>query len=93
MKLRKATPIEHRRGTAFVTRARGCTSEEILTPVYTIGPEAERLNQIRRGRNMPLRDMASRLGFRAVELSALENGRLVPEDPKAWQRILDVASK
>lgn len=67
MKLRKATPVEHRRGTAFVTRARGCTSEEILTPVYKAGPEAERLNQIRRDQNMPLRDMASRLGFCAAE--------------------------
>lgn len=93
MKLRSATPVEHRRGQAFVTRARGCTSEEILTPVYKIGPEAERLIEIRRGRNIALRDMASRLGFRAVELSALENGRLVPEDPKHWRRILEVASK
>lgn len=87
MKFREATPIRHRRGVAFVTRARGCGLEDVRTPSYDVRPEAHALAALRKEAGLGLHDAASKLGMRAVELSGLEHGRLVPEDRGEWARL------
>lgn len=88
MKLVKAVPLRHERGAAFVMRARGCNLEDVRRPVYDIGPSARRLRGLRVERGLGLRDAAGRLGLRAVELSQLERGVVVPSNPSDWTVLL-----
>lgn len=89
MKLIKADPSGYERSAAFVTRARGCTLEDVRTPVYPVSARAGALRVLRRTKGLGLRDAASLLGIRAVELSGLERGRLVPEDEGEWMNMLE----
>lgn len=84
MKLVEAIPVRYERGAAFVTRESGCSLEDIRRPIFDHSPQAERLHAARVARGFGLRDAALALGLRAVELSGLENGRLVPESPSDW---------
>lgn len=86
--LRASVPVSYRRGAAFVTRARGCGLEDVRTPVYTLSRQATDLATYRKELGLGLRDAANRIGIRAVELSGLEHGRLVPEDPSDWERMM-----
>jgi hypothetical protein len=79
MKLREATPLEHRRGTAFVSRERGCGMEDVRTPVFNVSIEARGLLELRKQLGLGLSEAANKIGIRAVELSELEHGKLVPE--------------
>lgn len=74
MKLREANVMAYSRGVAFVTRARGCGLEDVRVPVYTICYEARAFYELRRSSGLGLRDAASALGIRAIELSGLEHG-------------------
>ncbi len=89
MKLKKAVPDGFRRGTAFVSRERGCSMEEVRVPVYHVSLEACLLVELRKARGLGLHVAANKLGIRAVELSGLEHGRLVPEEPSAWKRMIE----
>lgn len=84
MKLREAAPVRHTRGPAFVTSVRGCTLADIRTPSFALASEARALAERRLELGLGLRDAAIRLGIRAIELSGLEHGRLVPENPGDW---------
>jgi len=86
MRLREATPRTHVRAPGFVTRSRGCGLEDIRMPLYDVSPEAHALSALRKEIGLGLRDAASKLGIRAIELSELERGRLVPEN---WSKILE----
>lgn len=86
MKLREATPRTHVRASGFVTRARGCQLEDIRMPLYDVSPEARELSALRKRIGLGLRDAACKLGLRAIDLSELERGRLVPEN---WTKILE----
>lgn len=88
MKLVAARPERFERGPAFVTRTRGCTLEEVRRAVFRVSPSAEKLAAKRKELGVGLRDAASRLRLRAVELSGLEHGRLVPADPADWTTLL-----
>jgi hypothetical protein len=72
---------------AFVSRGRGCGLEEIVMPRYYLAREAQAFAALRKRLGLGLRDAAVKLGIRAVELSGLEHGRLVPEDPSAWAEL------
>jgi len=89
VKLREATPYKHERGIAFVTRSRGCGLEDIRTPLYDVCPGARAISATRKEAGLGLRDAAIKFGIRAVELSGLESGRLVPEDPNEWATMTD----
>lgn len=89
VKLREAEPIGYERGAAFVTRSRGCGLEDVRTPVYNVSAPAGALRTARKVAGLGLRDAASVIGIRAVELGGLERGRLVPEDPLDWAEIID----
>lgn len=89
MKLLDVTPIGYERGAAFVSRARGCGLEDVRTPVYPASAHAGALHTLRRVAGLGLRDAASVLGLRAVELSALERGRVTPEDESEWVRMME----
>ncbi len=84
MKLIAATPIEYKRGTSFVTRARGCGIEDVRVPSYRISVEARGLAELRKQLGLGLRDAAIKIGIKAIELSGLERGQLVPSDEKDW---------
>lgn len=88
MKFVEARPVKYTRGTAFLTRERGCTLEEILTPIYTIGSCARILTMQRKHLGLGLREAALRLQISAVELSGLERGHLVPERGSDWDTLL-----
>lgn len=88
MKLKEVPPTGYSRGPAFVSRSRGCTLEDVRVPCYSRCPEARDLYDLRRDRGIGLRDAASKIGIRAVELSGLERGSLVPENRDDWARIL-----
>lgn len=90
MRLREATPIEHRRSAAFVTRTRGCGLEDVRTPVYVVSVEAKGLLELRKQFGLGLRDAAGKIGIKAVELSGLEQGRLVPEGAADWMKMAEV---
>ena len=89
MKLIEAEPSGYERGAAFVTRARGCGLEDVRTPIYNVSAPAGALRTARRVAGLGLRDAASMIGVRAVELGGLERGRLVPEDPLDWAEMID----
>jgi len=94
MKLREATPTNYRRGAAFTTRARGCGMEDVRMPVYVVSDEARGLLELRKQLGIGLRDAASKLGLRAVDLSALERGQLVPEGGIAdWVKMAEALKK
>ena len=89
MKLRPVTPEKYARGTAFVTRARGCVLEEIRTPIYSTTPESDALWALRRKLKLSLGEVASRIGVGAIEVSGLERGRLAPEEWGDWTKMID----
>jgi hypothetical protein len=84
VKIVPAIPVRHERSVAFVTRQRGCSMEEIRSPVFDLSPRAEKLHALRLGLGLGLRDAASQMGIRAVELSGLERGRMVPSRAADW---------
>ena len=93
MKLRPVEPRSHQRSATFVTRARGCTLEEILAPIYTVPEEARELFRFRKEKGIGLGVAAGKLGIRVVELSGLERGRYVPEDPSDWARMKETLDR
>jgi hypothetical protein len=84
MRLREALPIRHERTDAFVKQARGCSIEQVRSPVYALSPMATELRTRRVQASISLRDAASRAGIRAVEWSGVEQGKLVPESRADW---------
>ena len=89
MRFTEATPTRYERSPAFVTRERGCSLEDVRRPVFIIGSQAQGLTRRRKELGLGLRDAAARLGMRAVELSGLEHGRLVPVDREEWARMIE----
>ena len=89
MKLVAVEPSRYERGAAFITCVRGCTLEDVRTPVYPSSTRAGALRTLRKVARLGLRDAASMLGVRAVELSGLERGRLVPEDESEWLKMFE----
>jgi len=79
VKLIEITPSEYRRGPAFVTRARGCGLEDVRMPVYGVSAEARGLSELRKLLGFGLHEAARKIGIKAIELSCLERGQLVPE--------------
>jgi hypothetical protein len=57
-------------------------------PTYFISSEAIALSALRAELGIGLRDAASKLGIRAVDLAGLEHGRLVPEDSNLWETMI-----
>ena len=84
---RKAEPVRYERTSAFVTRQRGCSMEEVQMPVYERSAMAEDLRERRVKAGVSLRDAASRAGVRAAELSGVEQGRLLPASMEMWERL------
>lgn len=93
MRLREVAPARHERTAAFVTRERGCSYEEVRRPMYRLSQGAHDLAALRKKLGVGLRDAAIRIGVRAVELSGLEHGRLEPEDPDGWSKILEALAR
>lgn len=87
MKLREVSPLVYRRSSAFVTHTRGCGLEDVRMPSYDVRPEARALSALRKDAGLGLHAAAGRIGIRAVELSGLEHGRLVPEDTGEWAKM------
>lgn len=84
MRLRDAIPVRHERSDAFVKQARGCSIEQVRSPVYAVSAAATELRERRVRASISLRDAASRAGIRAVEWSGVEQGKLVPESSADW---------
>ena len=84
MRLREAVPVRHERSAAFVKQSRGCSIEQVRSPVYALSPAAAELRERRVRASVSLRDAASRAGIRAVEWSGVEHGKLVPESASDW---------
>jgi hypothetical protein len=84
MRLREAVPVRHERSDAFVKRARGCSIEQVRSPVYAVSPAARELRERRVRESISLCDAASRAGIRAIEWSGVEHGKLVPEAAADW---------
>lgn len=84
MRLRDAIPVRHERTAAFVKQARGCSIEQVRSPVYAVSPAATELRARRVRASVSLRDAASRAGIRAIEWSGVEHGKLVPASPADW---------
>lgn len=84
MRLREAVPVRHERSAAFVKYTRGCSLEEVRSPVYAVSPMATELRVRRVGASISLCDAASRAGIRAIEWSGVEQGKLVPETTADW---------
>lgn len=91
MRLREAVPVRHERSDAFVKRARGCSIEQVRSPVYAVSAMATELRWLRVRASVSLRDAASRAGIRAIEWSGIENGRLVPETTADWDALRKAA--
>ena len=93
MKLREATPVGYHRGAAFVTRTRGCALEDVRTPQYWVSQAALDLADYRKELGLGLSVAANKIGIRAVELSGLEHGRYVPEEPGAWAKMMEALER
>lgn len=93
MKLREALPVGHRRGPAFEMMSRGVSLEELRTPVYAVCAEARALSSSRRQLGLGLHEAAIKLGVRAIEVSELERGWLVPEDANDWSKMLEAMTR
>jgi len=84
MRLREAVPVRHERSDAFVMRARGCSIEQVRSPVYAVSAAATELRVRRVRACISLREAASKAGIRAIEWSGVEHGKLVPESSADW---------
>lgn len=87
MRLRDAVPVRHERSDAFVMRKRGCSIEQVRSPVYAVSPAATELRARRVRASVSLRDAASRAGIKAIEWNGIEHGRLVPESSSDWDQL------
>ena len=92
MRLRDAVPVRHERSAAFVKQARGCSIEQVRSPVYAISAMATELRERRVRGAVSLRDAASRAGIRAIEWAGIERGRLVPESSADWDVLRKAAA-
>lgn len=91
MTLVKVEPIGTRQAEGFAMRQHGgCGYATWEQAVYPESPEGEALRRLRVERGLALRRAADILGVRAVDLSAVEMGRMRFEDFSAATRRLSV---
>jgi hypothetical protein len=62
-------------------------------PPALVTSEAREFAALRRQHGIGLRDAAIKLEIRALEVSGLERGRLVPKDPGEWRSMMAVLAK
>ena len=80
----KIAPVGSRESVAFVTRAGvGCGLESVSLPTYEPHPH-QALREHRLAVGLTLRDAASALGLRAVEVSEIERGARRFVDEAEW---------